>query len=113
MNRRFARRIRPTVRGEFPDKVATVPDPELEQYLVRTINRAQSYGLETDNDLTTFIRLTLTVSTEFDLRGIFHSILTDKTIPNHEKIEALFERTNDEDWEEAVRPGLYAGRAFA
>lgn len=98
LNKKFARRISPTIRSKYPDETSELTDEELVEYLDRTTTRAQSYGLTTDNELLTFIRLTLTISEDFDGKGVFRATLRDKTVADNKRMDELFLRAGDEDW---------------
>jgi hypothetical protein len=101
VNRDFARRISPGIRDGFPDETSEFGDQELLEYIEGTIARAQGYGLATDNELVTFVQLTLTVAEDFDTKGVFKKTFTDESIDNDRRLDEMFRRTTDDDWLEA------------
>lgn len=103
MNYDFARENCPATRNKYPEETSVFDDEELIEYIAETIARAQEYGLSTDNELVTFLHLTLAVAPEFDTKGVFRETFTDNAIAADERLNEVFNRATEEDWLEAAR----------
>jgi hypothetical protein len=89
------------IRAEHPDAVRAISDEELLRRVSLGIARAESHGLTWDSSITAFVAMMFEVAPTFDEQPSISRVLKDESIPADRRLEALWERTSDEDWDEA------------
>lgn len=100
----FAEEVRDMARYmrlEHAEAVAEIDDAELLRRVEKGIARAQSYGMEWDSTITAFVAIMFEVAPTFDEQPAIQRVLSDGRIPADTRIDALWDRTSDEDWDEA------------
>lgn len=101
VQRAYARDVARYIRAEHPDAVQAISDEELLRRVSLGIARAESHGLTWDSSITAFVAMMFEVAPTFDEQPAISRVLKDESIPADRRIEALWERTTDEDWDEA------------
>lgn len=91
------------LRVEHTEAVAAVADEELLRRVAKGVARAQAYGMEWDSTITAFVAIMFEVAPTFDEQPAIRDVLRDRRIPADTRIDALWDRTTDEDWDEAER----------
>ncbi len=105
----YARDVARYVRAEHADAVRDLDEVELLRRVTLGIARAEAHGLTWDAAITGFVAIMFEVSPTFDEQPAIGQVLADARIPADMRIDALWERTTDQDWEEAARTGADAG----
>jgi hypothetical protein len=82
--------------------VAGLADGELYAMVARGLRRAARYGLTSRASLRAFIVLMFLAAPNFDEHPIISHALCDEWTPPDDRLEGLWEKTNDQNWE-AVR----------
>jgi hypothetical protein len=72
------------------------------------IARAVRYDLTWDTSITAFVAIMFAVAPNFDEQPAIRAVMNDERVPPNLRIDALWDRTTDDDWEEAA---LYAAQA--
>jgi hypothetical protein len=72
---------------EQPEAVAELRDPEILRRVHIGIERARAHDLDSDGAITAFVTLMFLVAPNFD---------------QHQRIQQIFERTAEADWDEAA-----------
>ena len=83
--------------------LGTMTRAEVRSLAEDAIRRAQAYKFHSASDVTTFVVMTFDVARDFDKHPAIARILTDASIPDSKRMDALLERTSDRVWEEAAR----------
>lgn len=84
----FERRARVHLRRFFPDLCAPLADTELQVIIRRGIDRAGSYGVVGERDVTLYLNLILTLGHDFDRDPTLpwaRAILVDPELPEPER----------------------------
>ena len=92
------------VREEFPEKTAERDDETLRAMVEAGVARAESHGLTTAEDTTSFISIMFEVAPNFDEQPQIKAVLDDGRFAPEERIEKLWSPlVTDENWEEAEK----------
>ena len=102
MKARFARRLAAELRQEYPDLDEQMSEERLLELILEGVERAEGYGLDSDTDVETFVRLLFVVGWYFDRHPFFHDFLTEEDYEPTEKIEYMLEAATEKDWREAA-----------
>jgi hypothetical protein len=108
MDRVYARDVAQFIRAEHPEAVQALSDEELLRRVTLGIERAGSHGLTWDASITAFVAIMFEVAPTFDEQPAIARVLKDESIPADERIDALWDRTTDEDWDEAEARARFA-----
>ena len=79
--------------------VEELPDEILLEMVRNGIARARNYGMSWESSLTAFVVLMFVIAPNFDQHPNIQQVLKDTTIVPDERIDHLWERTSEEDWE--------------
>lgn len=101
----YARDMAAYLRQEHAEDVARLSDEELERRAAAAIERAARYGLTWDTSITAFVAIMISVGPRFDEHPAIRAVMTDESVPPNLRIDALWDRTTDDDWEEAAARG--------
>jgi hypothetical protein len=104
----YAREMARYLRREHAEVVARLTDEELLRRVSVAIDRAVGYGLTFDESITAFVAIMFEVSPTFDEQPAIRAVLRDESIAPNLRIDALWPRTTDEDWDEAERLAEHA-----
>lgn len=104
----YARDVARYIRAEHPEAVQALSDEELLRRVSLGIARAGSHGLTWDSSITAFVAIMFEVAPTFDEQPAIARVLKDDSLPADERIDALWERTTDEDWDEAEAHAPFA-----
>jgi len=88
--------------------VHAISDEELLRRVSLGIARAESHGLTWDASITAFVAMMFEVAPTFDEQPAIARVLKDESLPADQRIDALWERTTDEDWDEAEARAPFA-----
>ena len=102
LRERFAEHLVEMLRTDHPSDVEMYDDDELFDLVDDGLDRAQAYGLTSDEDNETFISLLFTVGWYCDRHPEFHRYLTDEAIEPGDRMRYLLEGTDNDDWQEAA-----------
>jgi hypothetical protein len=92
------------VKEEFPEKAAERDDETLREMVKGGIRRAESHGLTSAEDTTSFISIMFEVAPNFDEQPAIKAVLDDEKFPPEARIERLWSPlVTDENWEEAEK----------
>jgi hypothetical protein len=110
--RAFVRRVvehlrenHPDVVVQFPNQVMLVKQISDEQFYTlvrRGIARARTLDMDWESAITAFIVLLFVAAPNFDQHPLIQRVLKDERVSANLRIEQLWERTSEENWE-AVR----------
>jgi hypothetical protein len=106
----FVREVARHLREEHPEACAGLPDAELTRRAGVGIARARSHDLTWEASITAFVAIMFEVAPTFDEQPAIRRVLGDRRVSPDLRIDALWDRTTDEDWDEAER---HAARAEA
>ncbi|HST23420.1 MAG TPA: hypothetical protein VLR90_20070, partial [Blastocatellia bacterium] len=108
----FVRRVAEHLRDNHSDAVVQFPnevilvkqiaDERLRRVAHDAVTRARTYGLSWESAVTAFVVLMFVTAPNFDEHPLIQRILKDERVPANSRIDQLWERTTDENWE-AVR----------
>lgn len=101
------------LRAEHGEAVAGLDDAELERRIRIGVARAEYYGMDADAAIFGFVAMMFEVAPTFDRQPAIRRVLRDDSIPPDLRIDALWDRTTDEDWDEAERLGQEAEAFWA
>jgi len=104
----YARDMARYLREEHPEDVAGLSDEQLYGRVHVAIARAVRYDLTWDTSITAFVAIMFAVAPNFDEQPAIRAVMSDERVPPNLRIDALWDRTTDDDWEEAA---LYAAQA--
>jgi hypothetical protein len=83
-----------------------IDDASLKEMVKYGIDRARAHNLTWESSITGFVYLMFTVAPDFDERPAFRKILDDLPVEDeNRRMEALFERIGEVEWEEARLQG--------
>lgn len=99
----YARDMALYLREEHADEVGGLSDKELLARVNVAIARALTYELTWDESITAFVAIMFVVAPTFDEQPAIRAVLRDERVPPNLRIDALWERTTDEDWDEAEK----------
>ncbi len=97
----FARDIMRYIRAEYEGLVGSLPEAELLRRVKIGIARAKGYGMTWESTIRAFVALMFEIAPTFDEQKQIRLVLTDETLPADNRIDALWDATRDEDWDEA------------
>jgi hypothetical protein len=95
----------PDVVVQFPNQVMLVKQFSDEQFYTlvgRGIVRARTLGMDWESAITAFVVLLFVAAPNFDQHPLIQRVLKDERVSANSRIEHLWERTSEENWE-AVR----------
>ena len=108
----FVRRVAEHLRASHADAVVQLPnevilvkqiaDERLRRLAKDAIARARGYGMDWESTVTAFVVLMFVAAPNFDKHPLIQRILKDERVPANSRIDQLWERTTEENWE-AVR----------
>jgi hypothetical protein len=90
---------------EQPEVVAGLPDAEILRRCQAGLGRARAHGIDVPEAITAFVALMFLVSPRFDEHPAIAAVLGDRTLPPAERMQQLFRRTREADWETAAALG--------
>lgn len=82
--------------------VAQISDEILHQLVGNGMARARRYGMKQKSSLEAFVVLMVLVAPNFDGHPLIRKVLTDPSVPPDSRIDALWKRTRDENWQAAA-----------
>lgn len=97
----LARNLVQHLRETEPKAVDGLTDEEIRVRAAAALEKAATYGIHEDGDASAFAALTFTIAPRFDEHPALAKVLRDPSIPAEDRIDQLFERTTDNDWDEA------------
>ncbi|MEW6127923.1 MAG: hypothetical protein AB1757_12865 [Acidobacteriota bacterium] len=89
---------------QIPDgkcKIAHLPETIFFDMVFKSLQRAKRFGFSYRSTLKTYVVLRFVVAPNFDEHPIIKRILTDENIPADDRIDQLWERTSEQNWEAA------------
>jgi hypothetical protein len=108
----FLRRVVEHLRNEhadvvvqFPNQIMLVKQISDEQFYTlvkKGIVRARTLGMDWESAITAFVVLLFVAAPNFDQHPLIQRVLKDEKVSANLRIEQLWERTSEENWE-AVR----------
>ena len=104
-----------TVVVQLPNEVVPIKHISGEKLfrVVRSgIARARAYGIDWESSVTAFVVLMFIAAPNFDEHPLIQRILKDDRVPANSRIDQLWERTSDENWE-VIRKNYKAAAWFA
>lgn len=87
---------------ELPDRallVNSIPDETLYAMIQTGIACARGYGMHWESSLGAFVVLMFVAAPNFDDHPLIQRILKDESIEPDSRIDQLWERTSDQNWE--------------
>jgi hypothetical protein len=91
---------------ELPDAtlaVKQIPEDMLCEMARRGVERAREYGMAWESSITAFVVLMFVAAPNFDDHPLIQRTLKDESIPPDSRIDQLWERTTDQNWEAVER----------
>jgi hypothetical protein len=108
----FVRRVVEHLRTHHGDVVIQLPnevvlvkqiaDERLHRIARQGVRRARGYGMDWESGVTAFVVLMFVAGPNFDKHPLVERILRDERVAANSRIDQLWERTSDDNWE-AVR----------
>ena len=108
----FLRRVVEYLQGNHADVVVQLPnevvlvkqisDDRLRRMAKQAIARAREYGMDWESSVTAFVVLMFVAAPNFDKHPLIQRVLKDERTPANSRIDQLWERTSEENWE-AIR----------
>ena len=83
--------------------VEQIPDEILYEMVRNGIARARSYGLSWESTVGAFVVLMIVIAPNFDEHPLIQRILTDESVPENDRIDELWGRTSEQNWEAAEK----------
>ncbi len=83
--------------GEF--SIQEIPDERLLEMVKLGFKRARKFGFTWESNLVSFVVLMFTIAPNFDDQPAINKVLSDESIEADLRLDTVWERTNDEDWE--------------
>ena len=87
---------------QFPDEVILIrqiSDDRLYPLVQNGIARARGYAMDWESAITAFVVLLFVAAPNFDAHPLIQRILRDERVPANSRIDQLWERTSEENWE--------------
>jgi hypothetical protein len=81
--------------------VERLPDRVLRKMVESGVASARRYGISWESTLTAFVVLMFVVAPNFDKHPILQRVLSDREIPPDSRLDGLWERTSEQNWEAA------------
>jgi hypothetical protein len=101
----FVREVCRHLRAEHAPRCEGLDDAELSRRARVGIARARIHDLEWDTSITAFVAIMFEVAPTFDEQPAIRRVLGDRRVSPSQRIDALWDRTTEEDWDEAERYG--------
>jgi hypothetical protein len=105
----FVRRVVAHLRDNHADAVIQLPnevilvkqisDGRLRRMAEDGIARARDYGMDWESTITAFVVLMVVIAPNFDEHPLIERVLRDERAPANSRIDQLWERTSEENWE--------------
>jgi hypothetical protein len=83
--------------------VKQIPDETLREMVVNGIARARAYGMKWKSSLQAFVVTMFAAAPNFDEHPIIQRVLNDEKIEADQRLEALWERATEQNWEAVER----------
>jgi hypothetical protein len=99
----FVRDLARHLREEHPEPCAGLSDAEIARRAAIGIARARSHELAWESSITAFVAIMFEVAPTFDEQPAIRRVLGDRRVSPDDRIDALWDRTTEEDWDEAER----------
>ena len=102
LEERFVKRTAQHIREADPLDAEGIDDVSLKAMVKNGIARARAHQLSWESSITGFVYLMFTVAPDFGERPAFRQILDNVSIEDeNRRMDVLFERIGEEEWEEA------------
>ncbi len=105
----FVRRLVSHLRDNHGDAVIQLPnevilirqiaDERLYPLVEDGIARARDYGMDWESAVTAFVVMRFVAAPNFDAHPLIQRVLRDERVPANSRIDQLWERTSEENWE--------------
>lgn len=99
----FVARVAAHLREVYPDLVRHLSEGALAEHVWVAVARGRSHGLSWQSALTGFVELMFAVGPEFDRHPAFARALATRDEDENERIFAVYDDVDDDEWEEAQR----------
>ncbi|MEW6210761.1 MAG: hypothetical protein AB1631_20520 [Acidobacteriota bacterium] len=83
--------------------VKQIPEDMLCEMARKGVERAREYGMTWESSLTAFVVLMFVTAPNFDDHPLIQRAMRDESIPPDLRIDQLWERTTDQNWEAVER----------
>lgn len=83
--------------------VKQLPDDVLQAMVEQGIARARGYGMSWESTLTAFVAIMFVAAPNFDEHPLIQRVLKDESAPPDSRIDQLWDRTSDQNWEAVER----------
>ena len=97
----YVARLSRYLRKDHAEAVKDLADDLLKERIATGIRRARAYGFTWETTIAIFVTFMFTVAPNFDDHPRIRKILQDRQIPANDRIDALLEKTTEQDWEAA------------
>ena len=108
----YAREMAAYLRMEHAEDVAALSEDKLYTRVSIAIQRASRYDMTWDTSITAYVAIMFTISPTFDEQPAIRAVMNDESVPPNLRIDALWDRTTDDDWDEAERSAEGAEESF-
>jgi hypothetical protein len=88
--------------AEQPEAVAELGDGEIRWRVALGVARARSHGITQPEAITAYVALMFLVAPDFDQHPHISEVLADTSAPAATRLKTLFEKTSEQDWDEAA-----------
>jgi hypothetical protein len=105
----FVRRVVAHLRDNHADAMIQLPhevilvkqisDERLRRMVEEGIARARDYGMDWEATITAFVVLMVVAAPNFDQHPLIERVLRDERTPANSRIDQLWKRTSEENWE--------------
>ncbi len=109
----FVRRVASYLRAKHGEVIVELPsatlavkqisDERLCEIVRKGVERAREYGMTWESTLTAFVVLMFVTAPNFDDHPLIQRAMKDESIPPDSRIDQLWERTTDQNWEAVER----------
>ncbi len=93
------------LREEHAELVEKLTDEVLLARIRYGVHKAERYGMTWDTTITAFVAIMFEVSPSFDEHPAIRSVLENPSIAPNGRIDALWDRTSEEEWDDAESRG--------
>jgi hypothetical protein len=107
----FAKRIIEYIKENHADEIVQIPAGKCKvthlpeeiffKMVFQSLQRAKRYGFSLRPTLKAYVILRFVVAPNFDEHPIIKRVLTDESIPADERIDELWDKTSEQNWEAA------------
>lgn len=87
---------------EHPESVAELRDAEILRRVRLGISRARSHDLTSEGAITAFVTLMFLIAPNFDQHPRIRKALDNPSVPPDQRMQQIFEKTAEDDWDEAA-----------